>query len=96
MTFSSSVGSSSLGSTHRSARHRQVDHGRHPLGFPGDAVVMAAVVATFALFLSSTRPAGRLSIGPIGFRCCSFHHPFDSRPPRRGKEKIPREIAALV
>ena len=57
MTFSSSVGSSSVGSTHRSARHRQVDHGRHPLGFPGDAVVMAAVVATFALFLSISRPA---------------------------------------
>lgn len=57
MTFSSSVGSSSVGSTHRAARHRQVDHGRHPLGFPGDAVVMAAVVAIFALILSSTRPA---------------------------------------
>ncbi len=62
MTFSSSVGSSSLGSTHRSARHRQVDHGRHPLGFPGDAVVMAAVVATFALILSSTRPAVRIAL----------------------------------
>ncbi len=62
MTFSSSVGSSSLGSTHRSARHRQVDHGRHPLGFPGDAVVMAAVVATFALILSSSRPAVRIAL----------------------------------
>ena len=57
MTFSSSVGSNSLGSTYRSARHRKVDHGRHPLWFPGDAVVMATVVATFALILSSTRPA---------------------------------------
>ena len=62
MTFSSSVGSSSLGSTHRSARHRPArhpksDHGRHPLWFPGDAIVMAAVVAIFALILSSTRPA---------------------------------------
>ncbi len=62
MTFSSSVGSSSLGSTHRSARHRparhpKADHGRHPLGFPGDAIVMAAVVATFALILSTSRPA---------------------------------------
>ena len=57
MTFSRSVGSNSVGSTHRSARHREVDHGRHPLGFPGDAVVMAAVVATFALILSTSRPA---------------------------------------
>ncbi len=57
MTFSSSVGSKSVGSTYRSARHRQADHGRHPLGFPGDAVVMAAVVATFALILSISRPA---------------------------------------
>ncbi len=62
MTFSRSVGSNSVGSTHRPARHRparhpKVDHGRPPLGFPGDAVVMAAVVATFALILSSTRPA---------------------------------------
>ena len=57
MTFSSSVGSKSVGSTYRSARHRQADHGRHPLAFPGDAVVMAAVVATFALFLSISRPA---------------------------------------
>ncbi len=57
MTFSSSLGSKSVGSTHRAARHRQPDHGRPPLGFPGDAVVMAAVVATFALFLSSSRPA---------------------------------------
>ena len=57
MTFSRSVGYSSVGSTHRSARHRKADHGRRPLGFPGDAVVMAAVVATFALILSSTRPA---------------------------------------
>ncbi len=56
MTFSSSVGSDSVGSTYRSARHRQADHGRHPLGFPGDAVVMAAVVATFALILSISRP----------------------------------------
>ncbi len=61
MTFSSSVGSNSLGSTHRSARHRparhpKADHGRPPLGFPGDAVVMAAVVATFALILSISRP----------------------------------------
>ncbi len=62
MTFSSSVGSKSVGSTHRSARHRQVDHGRPPLGFPGDAVVMAAVVATFALILSSTRPAVRIAL----------------------------------
>ncbi len=62
MTFSSSVGSSSVGSssvgsTHRSARHRQADHERQPLGFPGDAVAMAAVVATFALILSISRPA---------------------------------------
>ena len=57
MTFSSSLGSDSVGSTYRSARHRQVDHGRPPLGFPGDAVVMAAVVATFALILSISRPA---------------------------------------
>ena len=62
MTFSSSLGSKSVGSTHRPARHRparhpKADHGRHPLGFPGDAVAMAAVVATFALILSSTRPA---------------------------------------
>ena len=62
MTFSSSLGSKSVGSTYRPARHRparhpKADHGRHPLGFPGDAVVMAAVVATFALILSSTRPA---------------------------------------
>ena len=67
MTFSSSLGSKSVGSTHRSARHRparhpKVDHGRHPLGFPGDAVVMAAVVATFALILSSTRPAVRMAL----------------------------------
>ena len=67
MTFSSSVGSKSLGSTHRSARHRparhpKADHGRHPLGFPGDAVVMAAVVATFALILSSSRPAVRIGL----------------------------------
>ncbi len=62
MTSSSSVGSSSVASVHRSARHRQVDHGRHPLGFPGDAVVMAAVVATFALILSSTRPAVRIAL----------------------------------
>ncbi len=52
MTFSVSVAS-----MHQSARHRKVDHGRHPLGFPGDAVVMAAVVATFALILSTSRPA---------------------------------------
>ena len=62
MTFSSSVGSKSVGSTYRSARHRparhpKADHGRHPSGFPGDAVVMAAVVATFALILSISRPA---------------------------------------
>ena len=62
MTFSSSVGSKSVGSTHRSARHRparhpKVDHERHPLGFPGDAAVMAAVVAIFALILSISRPA---------------------------------------
>ncbi len=57
MTFSRSVGSNSVGSTRRSARHRQVDNGRPPLAFPGDAVVMAAVVATFALFLSTSRPA---------------------------------------
>ena len=57
MTFSRSVGYSSVGSTQRSARHRKADHGRRPWGFPGDAVVMAAVVATFALILSSTRPA---------------------------------------
>ncbi len=62
MTFSSSVGSNSVGSTYRAARHRparhpKADHGRHPLGFPGDAVVMAAVVATFALILSISRPA---------------------------------------
>ncbi len=62
MAFSSSVGSKSVGSTHRSARHRparhpKADHGRHPSGFPGDAVVMAAVVATFALILSISRPA---------------------------------------
>ena len=61
MTFSSSLGSNSLGSTHRPARHRparhpKADHGRHPSGFPGDAVVMAAVVATFALILSISRP----------------------------------------
>ena len=57
MTLSTSVGSNSVGSTQRAARHRQADHGRPPLGFPGDAVVMAAVVATFALFLSISRPA---------------------------------------
>ena len=57
MTFSSSVGSNSPGSTHEPARHPKSDHGRHPLWFPGDAVVMAPVVATFALILSSTRPA---------------------------------------
>ncbi len=57
MTFSSSLGSDSVGSTYRPARHRQAAHGRHPLGFPGDAVVMAAVVATFALILSISRPA---------------------------------------
>ncbi len=51
MTFSVSVAS-----MHQSAKHRKVDHGRHPLWFPGDAVVMATVVATFALILSSTRP----------------------------------------
>ena len=67
MTFSSSVGSNSVGSTHRPARHRparhpKADHGRHPSGFPGDAVVMAAVVATFALILSSTRPAVRIAL----------------------------------
>ena len=57
MTISRSVGSNSVASMHRSARHRKVDHERHPLWFPGDAVVMATVVATFALILSSTRPA---------------------------------------
>ncbi len=62
MTFSRSVGSNSLGSLHRPARHpptkyRKADHARPPLWFPSDAVVMAAVVATFALILSSTRPA---------------------------------------
>ena len=62
MTFSRSVGYSSVGSTRRSARQRparplKADHGRHPLGFPGDAVVMATVVATFALILSTARPA---------------------------------------
>ena len=67
MTFSRSVGSSSLGSTHRSARHRparhpKADHGRHPSGFTGDAVVMAAVVATFALILSISRPAVRMAL----------------------------------
>ena len=67
MTFSRSVGSSSLGSTHRPernrpARHPKADHGRHPSGFPGDAVVMAAVVATFALILSISRPAVRMAL----------------------------------
>ena len=57
MTFSRSVSSNSVGSTQRPARHREADHGRHPLSFPGDAVVMVTVVATFALILSSTRPA---------------------------------------
>ncbi len=62
MTFSSSVGSKSVGWTHRPARHRparhrKADHARHPLVYPGDAVVMATLVATFALILSSTRPA---------------------------------------
>ncbi len=57
MTLSRSLGSNSVGSTPRSARHRKADHGGHPLGFPGDAVVMATVVATFALILSSSRPA---------------------------------------
>ena len=63
MTFSRSVGYSSVGSTHRSARHRQADHGRHPLGFPGDAAVMAAVVAIFALILSTSRPAVWIALG---------------------------------
>ena len=67
MTFSSSVGSKSVGSTHRPARHRperhpKADHGRHPSGFTGDAVVMAAVVATFALILSISRPAVRMAL----------------------------------
>ncbi len=62
MTFSRSVGSESVGSTRRAARHRQVDHGRPPLGFPGDAVVMAGVVATFALILSTSRPAVWLAL----------------------------------
>ena len=62
MTFLRSVSSNSLGSTqrparHRPARHPKADHARHPLVYPGDAVVMATVVATFALILSSTRPA---------------------------------------
>ncbi len=62
MTFSSSVDSSSPGSPHRPARqrptkHRKADHTRHPLWFPGDAAVMATLVAAFALILSSTRPA---------------------------------------
>ncbi len=62
MTISRSVGSNSLGSTRRPARHppakyRKADHARYPSWFPGDAVVMAPIVATFALILSSTRPA---------------------------------------
>ena len=57
MIISRSVGSNSVGSPQRSARHRKADHGRHPLWFPGDAVVLATLVVTFALILSSTRPA---------------------------------------
>jgi hypothetical protein len=34
-----------------------VEHARYPSGVPGDAVVLAAIVATFALILSATHPA---------------------------------------
>ena len=57
MTFSDSVGSTHRSARHRPARHPKADHGRHRLGFPGDAAVMATVVAIFALILSTSRPA---------------------------------------
>lgn len=62
MTFSRSASSHSPGSTQRPTRHppakyRKADHARHPSWFPGDAIVMAPIVVTFALILSSTRPA---------------------------------------
>ena len=51
MTFSVSVAS-----VHRSARHRKADHGRRPSWLFANAVVIAAVIAWFALILSVFHP----------------------------------------
>ncbi len=51
MTFSVSVAS-----VHRSAGHRKAEHERQPLWLFANAVVIAAVIAWFALILPVIRP----------------------------------------
>lgn len=56
MTHFASVGSEHWPVRQRPARYRKVEHVRHPSGVPGDAMVLATIVATFALILSATHP----------------------------------------
>ena len=57
MTFSVSVAS-----MHRSAGHRKADHERQPSWIFGNAVVIAAVIAWFAVILSVFRPVASLAM----------------------------------